>query len=169
RSAPTQNDGPSPVSTIPRRDRSVALRRSSSANATIISGTRALWRSGRPRRRTLIPACILVGGHTGPPLPFAGRGGPVCPPMPLHACEDDRLLLGVKVEHFGAVLLAVAAVLGAAEGQLVDGDLDRVHPGVTGVQLVDRALSLAHIAGKDRRAEPELRIVGLLDRLVEVL
>src|SRR5712692_5464864 len=47
----------------------------------------------------------------------------------------DRLLLRVLVEGLQAVLLAEAGLLGAPEGQLVVGDLERVDPGVAGFQL----------------------------------
>src|SRR5579859_6847620 len=83
--------------------------------------------------------------------------------------NHDGLLLGVVVEHFGAVLFAIAAVLGAAEGELVVGDLDRVDPGVAGFELVDGALGFVHVAGKDARAEAKFTVVGSVERFVEVL
>src|SRR5438132_1408936 len=49
--------------------------------------------------------------------------------------HDDRFLLGVVVEHLGAVFLAIAAVFGAAEWQFVVRDLDRVDPGVASLEL----------------------------------
>src|SRR2546426_6021268 len=87
----------------------------------------------------------------------------------LDACHHGALLLGIEVEHLDAVLLAEPAVLGAAERQLVVGDLDGIDPGVAGVQPVDANLRLLEVAGEDRRAEPELRVVGSLQGLVEVL
>src|SRR5438874_9375356 len=87
----------------------------------------------------------------------------------LDARHYDALLLGIEIEHLDAVFLAETAVLGAAEGQLVIGDLDRVHPGVAGIQPVDRLLRPLEIAGEDRRAQPELGVIGAGQGLVEVL
>src|SRR5438874_7495974 len=87
----------------------------------------------------------------------------------LDARHYDALLLGIEIEHLDAVFFAETAVLGAAEGQLVIGDLDRVHPGVAGIQPVDRLLRPLEIAGEDRRAQPELGVIGTSQRLIEVL
>src|ERR1700730_2129586 len=87
----------------------------------------------------------------------------------LDARYHDALLLGVEVEHLDAVLLAEAAVLGAAKGKLVVGHLDRVDPRIAGVEPVDPELRSLEIAGEDGRAEAELRIVGALEGFVEVL
>src|SRR2546430_17148743 len=67
------------------------------------------------------------------------------------------------------MLLAEPAVLGTAERQLVVGDLDGIDPGVAGVEPVDANLRLLQFAGEDRRAQPELGVVGPLQGLVEVL
>src|SRR6266513_6072052 len=67
------------------------------------------------------------------------------------------------------MFLAEAAVLGATEGELVVGDLDTVDPGIAGVEPVDALLGPLEIAGEDRRAEPELGVVGTGKGLVEVL
>src|SRR5581483_6943369 len=87
----------------------------------------------------------------------------------LHPGQDYGLGLGIVVQHLGTVLLAVAAVLDSAERQLVVGDLYRVYPGVAGVELLDGALRLGQVAGKNRGAQAVLGIVGTADRLVQVL
>src|SRR5258708_26048727 len=83
--------------------------------------------------------------------------------------DDDRFLLGVVVDPFGAVLFAVAAVFGAAEWQLVVRNLDSVDPRVARLELVDRTLRFTHIAGKDARSQSKLRCVGFFERFVEIL
>src|ERR1700719_3198661 len=67
------------------------------------------------------------------------------------------------------MFLSETAVLGAPERKLVVGHLDRVHPGVTGVEPFDPELGALQVTGEDRRAEPELRVVGTLEGFVEVL
>src|SRR6202162_5105151 len=91
------------------------------------------------------------------------------PTTSLDTRHHDALLLGVEVEHLDAVFLAEAAVFGDPERKLVVGHLDRVHPGVTGVEPIDPELGALQVAGEDRRAEPELRVVGTLKGFVEVL
>src|SRR5947209_11235059 len=87
------------------------------------SGTR--WTRGR-----------LSRGFFGRPRPRPAKEN-LCA-----AGYDDGFLLGVVVEHLSAVLFAVAAVLGATEGQLVVGNLDGVDPGVASLELVNGALCL---------------------------
>src|SRR6202158_1326685 len=67
------------------------------------------------------------------------------------------------------MFLSEAVVLGAAEGKLVMGPLNGVDPGIAGIEPVDPELRSLEIAGEDRRAQPELRIVGALEGFVEVL
>src|SRR5207237_8535981 len=67
------------------------------------------------------------------------------------------------------MLLAEPAVLGTAERQLVVGDLDGIDPGVAGVEPVDANRRLLQVSGEDRRAQPELGVVGPLQGLAEVL
>src|SRR5438132_2058806 len=71
--------------------------------------------------------------------------------------ENDRLLLGVIVEHLSAVLFAVAAVFRSAERQLVVGDLHGVDPRVAGLELVNGALGAGHVAGEDAGAQAVFR------------
>src|SRR5947207_6431931 len=89
--------------------------------------------------------------------------------LTLDADHHGALLFGIEVEHFDAVLLAEAAVLRPAEGQLIVGDLDGIDPGVARVKPVDADLRLLQVASEDRRAEPELGVVGPLQGLLQVL
>src|SRR5436305_3431876 len=82
--------------------------------------------------------------------------------------EHHRLRLGVEVERFLAVLLAVAAGLPAAERKLVVDLRARVDPGVSGFDPLRRRTGPRQISGPHRRSEPELRGIGALDRLVEL-
>src|SRR5258708_3892883 len=86
---------------------------------------------------------------------------------------DSAVLHGLPVgelrECSRAVLVAEARRLGPAERQLVVRDLQRVDPGVAGLELLNRAIRGRHAGGPDRRAEPERGIVGKPQPLVEVL
>src|SRR4051794_2465896 len=86
----------------------------------------------------------------------------------LSAAYDHRLRLRVEVEGLCAVLLAVAAGLPAAEGQLVVDLGSRVDPGVAGLDALRGLPGAVQVARPDRRAEAEPGRVGALDRLVEV-
>src|SRR5260221_468031 len=77
----------------------------------------------------------------------------------LQTAVDDRLLLGVLEEGLHAVLLAKAGLLGAAEGELVVCDLQRVDPRVARLQLVHRAVGGGHVGRPDRRPETKGRVV----------
>src|SRR3954470_2591687 len=85
------------------------------------------------------------------------------------ALDHDRLRVGVVVQRLRPVLLAVARRLQTAERKLVV-DLGRgVDPRVAAVELGRRALGGLEAARPQRGAEAERRVVGQLDRLVEVL
>src|SRR5258708_26285167 len=88
------------------------------------------------------------------------------PPWLPDSAVHHRFLLGVLQECFHAVLLAEARLLGPAERQLVVRDLQRVDPGVAGLELLNRAIRGRHAGGPDRRAEPERGIVGKPQPLV---
>src|SRR6185437_14857824 len=86
----------------------------------------------------------------------------------LDAAVDDRLLLGVLEVGLDTVLLAETGLLGAAKGELVVGDHDRVDPRVACLELHHGPVRGGHVGGPDRRAEPERGIVREPERLVEV-
>src|SRR6266567_6105189 len=66
------------------------------------------------------------------------------------------------------MLFAVAAVFGAAKGQLVVSDLHGVDPRVARLELVDRPLSSGHIAGKNARPQAKFGSIGFLQCFVEI-
>ena len=72
----------------------------------------------------------------------------------------DRLL---------AVFLADAALLHAAEGQLVVDDLRRVDPGIAGFDVLGGEHGLIDVARPDRGAQAEDGIVCLLDAFFQIL
>src|SRR5690348_16742433 len=74
--------------------------------------------------------------------PLASATSAAISAIDLTGREHDGLLLEVAVEGLEPVLLAEPGLLRAAEGQLVVRDLDVVHPGVAGLDELDRLAGL---------------------------
>src|ERR671925_196708 len=80
----------------------------------------------------------------------------------------EHLELGEPVEPPRAVLDADAAPLPAAEGLVRREDGVRVHPGRARLELAGDGRRAPRVGAPDRAAEPELRRVRVLERVVEV-
>src|SRR5215216_199634 len=80
--------------------------------------------------------------------------------------DDDRLGLRVIVEGLYAVLLAMARLLPAAEGQLIVDELGRVDPGVARLEPLGGLGGPVEVGGPDRGAEPVDRAVREFERLL---
>src|SRR5829696_6251003 len=133
--------------------------------------------SARPASR-LRSTRTLALYHSGisimresPPGHRFGTAGPSCGGLvtgdhgPL---DDDRFGLRVVVEGLYAVLLAIARLLPAAEGQLVVDELGGVDPGVPRLQPLSGVRSPVEVSGPHGRAEPIDRAVRELQRLLHV-
>src|SRR6201993_3768779 len=73
------------------------------------------------------------------------------------------------LNSFFAMFFAKAALLYAAERQLIIDNLRRVDPGVASFDALGASHGPIDVARPDGRAQTENRIVRLLDRLVEAL
>jgi len=84
--------------------------------------------------------------------------------------DVDRLPLGEDVERgLARLAVAVARALDAAERQVhLGADRARVDVGDPGLEVSHRAEGDVHVAGEDRRREPELDPVRDANRLVHV-
>src|SRR5215212_1199193 len=80
--------------------------------------------------------------------------------------DDDRLGLRVVVDGLYAVLLAVARLLPAAEGQLVVDELGGVDPGVARLEPLGGLRGPVEVGGPDRGAEPVDRTVREFESLL---
>src|SRR5215213_1251792 len=80
--------------------------------------------------------------------------------------DNDRLGLRVVVDGLYAVLLAVARLLPAAEGQLVVDELGGVDPGVARLESLGGLGGPVEVGGPDRGAEPVDRTVREFERLL---
>src|SRR5215212_1452469 len=131
--------------------------------------------SARPASR-LRSTRTLALYHSGisimresPPGHRFGTAGPSCGGLvtgdhgPL---DDDRLGLRVVVEGLYAVLLAIARLLPAAEGQLVVDELGGVDPGVARLEPLGGIRGPVEVGGPYRGAEPVDRAVSEFERLL---
>src|SRR5688572_948729 len=66
--------------------------------------------------------------------------------------DDDGFRLRIVLDRLLAVLLADAALLDAAERQLIVDDLRRVDPGVAGLDVLGGEHRLVDVARPDRRS-----------------
>src|SRR5215204_446564 len=80
--------------------------------------------------------------------------------------DDDRFSLRVVVEGLYAMLLAVARLLPAAEGQLVVDELGGVDPGVARLEPLGGLRGPVEVGGPDRGAEPVDRTVREFESLL---
>src|SRR5207237_1378418 len=85
------------------------------------------------------------------------------------ACNHNRLCFHVIVESFRPVLFTQAALLQAAKRQLIENDLWRIDPCITGFEFFGSSRRLVQVARPYRRSEAVYGVVRLFQRLIKIL
>src|ERR1700760_718763 len=128
--------------------------------------TRAAPSVGSSHSRPRYPSNVLDRSMSGTGSPARSQGESRSDPP--SGTEDNGLGLRVVVEGLDPVLLAVAAGLPAAEGQLVVHLGARVDPRVPRLDALGGVPRAAQVAGPDRGAQPERGGVRAGDGLVQI-
>src|SRR5438876_8208817 len=81
--------------------------------------------------------------------------------------NNHTLRLKIIIQRLRSVLSAKSASLHSAKRQLVIPVVQRVHPHVSGLKLIDRGFDVVQVLGPDRRPQSVDRSVRAFNSLVE--